>query len=498
MNERGGYMSLFSGSERDLPEAFRRNGYRIIDFLAQYLSQREQSNVLPFIEKPGEVSASFPDELPYTGQEDVEPLLQELQRLILPGIAHHNGGDLAYIPLVSSLPGSLGTMIEGVLNQTRGLWRCAPAATELEEVTLDWLRQMLGLPQPLFGMIHHNSAILQALAAAREVIPGLSIRQKGLAGRTDVPRLRIYASQEAHVSIDKAAIVLGIGQEGVRKIGVDEAFRMDIAELERALREDKAAGWLPFAVVATVGTTSTGSIDPVPAIADLCQRHGLWLHVDAAHAGAAAIVPEKRWILQGCDHADSLTVNPHKWLFTPVCCSVLYTRWPEALKAVFGLTPDYLAFHEQARINLSEYSDAFPHGMPALKLWMVLRSFGQEGLAARIAEHCRLAQMFVNWIDAQTQFERMAPVPLSIVCFRVHPQHIDNEDHLDALNARLLSRINTAGRLFLSHTRVSGKLALRVAISNLYTTERDLHHLQTCLLAATSNMTLPEAPTEQA
>jgi aromatic-L-amino-acid decarboxylase len=476
-------MSLRFPSENCLPETFRRSGYRVVDFLTHYLENKDQQSILPPIEKPGEVSAAFPNTPPSTGQEDIEALLQELQSLVLPGLAHHSGGELGYIPLVSSLPASLGHMITGVLNQTRVLWRYAPAATELEAVVLDWLRQMLGLPQPLFGMIHHNSAILQALAAAREMIPGLSIRQKGLAGRTEVPRLRIYASQEAHVSVDKAAIVLGIGEEGLRKIGVDDALRMDVAQLEQALQEDKAAGWLPFAVVATVGTTSTGSIDPVQEIAEICRRSGLWLHVDAAYAGAAAIVPEKRWVLAGCDQADSFVVNPHKWLFTSVGCSVLYTRWPDALKAVFGLPSDYLAFHESADINLGDYSDTLPHGMPALTLWMVLRFFGQQGLAARIREHCRLAQRFVEWLDEQELIERMAPAPLSIVCFRLHPPAL-HESQLDALNARVVHHINAAGRLFLSTTRVRGKLALRITISNLLTTEQDLSCLQACLLDA--------------
>ncbi len=349
-------------------------------------------------------------------------------------------------------------------------------------MTLDWLRQMLGLPRPMFGVINDTAStgILYALAAAREAIPDLYIRQNGMAGRSEVPRLRLYTSQDAHSAADKAAIVLGVGQEGLRKIGTDSEFRMDTAELERAIEEDIAAGWLPFAVVATVGTTSTSSVDPVPQIADICERHGLWLHVDASYAGPAAIDPEKRWVLAGCERADSLIVNPHKWLFTPVDCSVLYTRKPDVVKAAFSLTPEFLRNAESLGDevpNLMDYGNALGRRFRSLKLWMILRYFGQEGIVARLREHMRQAQLLAEWIDAAPNFERLAPTPFSLICFRAHPQGMNDEAQLEALNERLLNRINATGHFFLSHTKLHGKFTIRIAIGNLHTTEQDVRNL---------------------
>src|SRR6266700_3983569 len=261
----------------------------------------------------------------------MEAILADVDHIVSPGI-------MAYYSITGSGTGILCEMLCSALNVNAMLWRTSPAATELEQVTLDWLRQLLGLPHPLFGVINDTAStgILYALTAAREAIPDLYIRQKGVGGRSDVPRLRLYCSQEAHSAADKAAIVLGIGQEGLRKIGTDNEFRMDVAELERAIEEDLAAGWYPFAVVATVGTTSTSSVDPVPQIADICERYHLWLHVDGAYGGSAAVESTMRWVLDSCERADSLIVNPHKWLFTPMDCSVFYTRKPDIVKAAFS------------------------------------------------------------------------------------------------------------------------------------------------------------------
>ena len=309
-----------------------------------------------------------------------------------------------------------------------------------------------------------------------------------MAGRSDVPRLRYYASQQAHSSVDKAGIVLGVGQEGLRKIGVDSEFRMDVDQLKQAIQEDIAEGWLPFAVVATVGTTSTTSVDPVPQIADACERYGLWLHVDGAYGGSAAVDPQMRWVLTGCDRADSLIVNPHKWLFTPIDCSVLYTRKPDVLKAAFRLIPEYLRNTESTDeevLNLMDYGTSLGRRFRSLKLWIIMRYFGQEGLAARIREHVRLGQLFAQWVDESPEFERMAPTPFSTVCFRAHPRRMEDEAQLEALNDRIMSRINAHGRFFLSHTKLNGKFTIRIAIGNLHTTERDIQdlwkELQICL-----------------
>jgi aromatic-L-amino-acid decarboxylase len=462
-------------------EAFRRYGYQVVDWMAHYLASVGNYPVLART-TPGAIRQALPDHPP-TNPESMEAILADFEHILLPGITHWNSpGFLAYFGITGSGPGILGEMLSSVLNINAMLWRTSPAATELEQVALDWLRQMLGLPEPLFGVINDtaSSGVLYALAAAREAIADLHIRQEGMAGRAGVPRLRFYASQEAHSSVEKAGIVLGIGQQGLRKIGVDGEFRMDLGGLEQAIQEDIAAGWRPFAVVATVGTTSTTSIDPVPQIADICEHYGLWLHVDGAYGGSAAVDPTMRWVLAGCDRADSLIVNPHKWLFTPIDCSIFYTRKPDMVKAAFNLVPEYLRNTESKGDevpNLMDYGTSLGRRFRSLKLWMVMRYFGQEGLAARIHEHKRLGQLVARWVDESEDFERMAPTPFSTVCFRAHPRGIDEEAQLEALNERIMNQINAHGHFFLSHTRLHGRFTMRIAIGNLRTTEQDLRVL---------------------
>ena len=470
------------------PESFRMYGHQVVDWMADYLGHVNEYPVLAQT-APGEIRNALPDKPPIE-PEAMETILTDFERILMPGITHWNSaGFLAYFGITGSGPGILGEMLSGALNVNAMLWRTSPAATELEQVTLDWLRQMLGLPHPLFGVINDtaSSGVLYALAAAREALP-LHIRQQGIAGRTDVPRLRYYASQEAHSSVEKAGIVLGIGQEGLRKIGVDNEFRMDAEQLEQAIQEDIAAGWLPFAVVATVGTTSTTSVDPVPSIAEICERYNLWLHVDGAYGGSAAVDPAMRWVTAGWERADTIIINPHKWLFTPIDCSVFYTRKPEIVKAAFSLVPEYLRNTESATEdvpNLMDYGTSLGRRFRSLKLWMIMRYFGQDGLAARIQEHIRLAQLFALWIDEAPSFERLAPTPFSTICFRVHPVGLDDESKLNVLNEEIMSFINEQGRFFLSHTKLNGIFTIRVAIGNLRTTEAyitDLWNtLQTCL-----------------
>jgi aromatic-L-amino-acid decarboxylase len=264
---------------------------------------------------------------------------------------------------------------------------------------------------------------------------------------------------------------------------------MDVMALEQAIQEDIADGWRPFAIVATVGTTSTTSIDPVPQIADICERYGLWLHVDAAYGGSAAVDPTMQWVLAGCERADTLIVNPHKWLFTPIDCSVFYTRKPDVVKAAFSLIPEYLRNTESAGDevpNLMDYGTSLGRRFRALKLWMIMRYFGQEGLAARISEHIRLGQLVAQWIDESPNFERLAPTPFSTVCFRAHPHTIDDEAQLDTLNERTMNHINATGHFFLSHTKLHGKFTIRIAIGNMRTTEKDLQNLWSELQAALS------------
>src|SRR5256712_1580445 len=462
-------------------EAFRRHGHQVVDWMADYLANVGTYPVLAQT-APGAIRRALPTQPPDQA-EAMETILADFEQVLLPGITHWNSpGFLAYFGITGSGPGILGEMLSSVLNVNAMLWRTSPAATELEQVTLDWSRQMLDLPAPLFGVINDtaSSGTLYALAAAREAIPGLQIRQKGMSGRPEVPRLRYYASQEAHSSVEKAGNVLGVGQEGLRKIGVDSSFRMDMAQLEQAIAEDLAAGWRPFAVVATVGTTSTTSIDPVPQIASVCERYGLWLHVDGAYGGSAAVDPEMRWVLAGCERADTLIINPHKWLFTPVDCSVFYTRKPDMVKAAFSLVPEYLRNTESKGDevpNLMDYGTSLGRRFRSLKLWMVMRYFGQEGLAARIHEHKRLGQLVARWVDESEDFERMAPAPFSTVCFRAHPRNLDDETQLDALNERIMNSINAARRFFLPHAKLHGIFTIRIAVGNLRTTEQDVRDL---------------------
>jgi aromatic-L-amino-acid decarboxylase len=454
------------------PEEFRKHGKEVIDWIADYLKNAEKYPVFSLV-RPGEIKNQLPISAPATS-ESMESILADFNRIILPGITHWNHpGFFAYFANSASAPGILGEMIATALNVNGMLWRTSPSATELEEVVTDWLRQMIGLPSGFQGAIIDTASVstLVALTAAREAVHK-RVREEGLSGRTDLPRLRLYCSDHTHSSIEKAAIILGVGQEGVRKIPTDAEFRMKPDQLAAAIAEDKKNGWLPFAVVATVGTTSTTSIDPVPAIADICQREKLWLHVDGAYGGMAAIVPEMRSVLDGCDRADSFVTNPHKWLFTPMDCSVLFTRHVDTLKQAFSLVPEYLKTTDDKVNNYMDWGVQLGRRFRALKLWFVIRSFGIEGMIGILREHCRLAREFASWVDADPDFERLAPVPFSVVCFRYHPKGIADEGKLEHMNAQIIDRINTTGEAFLSHTKLNGRYTIRLAIGNIATAEK--------------------------
>jgi len=455
------------------PEAFREAGHALVDWIARYLAGSDRYPVLARV-APGEIRAALPSQAP-EGGEPMREILADFERILVPGLTHWNHpGFLAYFATTGSAPGVLAELLTAALNQQAMLWRTSPAATELEEVALGWLRGLLGLPASFEGTTYDGGSTsnLHGLAAARSAaVP--EVRARGLAGRADLPPLRVYCSEHAHSSVDKGAILLGLGHDAVRKIPADREFRMRPEVLARAIGEDRKAGRLPMAVVATVGTTSTSSIDPVPEITEVCEAERLWLHVDAAYAGAAAILPEYRWVFDGVARADSVTVNPHKWLFTPLDLSAFYCRRMDVLRAALALTPVYLETAEPDGVrNLMDTGIPMGRRFRGLKLWMVLRYFGAEGLRARIAEHIRLAQRFAAWVDAAPDFERLAPAPLSVVCFRAAPRALAGVPQaLDALNARLLERVNASGEVFLSHTRLEGCYALRLAIGHIRTAE---------------------------
>jgi aromatic-L-amino-acid/L-tryptophan decarboxylase len=450
-------------------EEFRAAAHRAVDWVADYLAGVERLPVLAQV-RPGDTAAQLPA-TPPSGPEPFDEILADIDRVVIPGTTHWNHpGFFAYFANTASGPGILGELIATALNTNAMLWRTGPAATELEGRTLDWLRQMMRLPEDFRGTIQDTASIstLIAIAAAREATD-LGIRQHGMAGR-DLPGLRLYASEHVHSSIDKAAITLGLGMDALRKIPCDAEFRMRPEALREAILEDLARGIRPFCVVATVGTTSTSSVDPVPAIAELCERHGLWLHVDAAYGGGAAIVPERRALFAGVERADSLVVNPHKWLFVPMDCSVLYTRRPEMVRQAFSLVPEYLVTPEGEQVtNLMDYGPALGKRFRALKLWVVMRRFGSEGMVARVREHLRLAERFAGWVEQEAGWRVLAPVPFSLVVFRHEPAGMD-EAALEAHNERIMTAVNATGEAFLSHTKVDGRYTLRLAIGNLRTT----------------------------
>ena len=471
------------------PEAFRREAHRLADWIADYLASPERYPVLSRA-RPGDVRAALPSAAPDTG-EDFERIFTDFERIILPGITHWNHpGFFAYFAISGSGPGVLGEFLCAALNVQAMLWRTSPAATELEEVVLGWLRQLIGLPESFAGVIYDTASIstLHALAAARETaLP--DVRARGLAGRPELPAFRVYCSEHAHSSVDKAVMLLGGGTRGVMRIAADAEYRLRPDALAAAIDSDVAAGVQPLAVVATAGTTSTTSVDPVPGIAALCRARGVWLHVDAAYAGVAAMVPGYEWALAGAAQADSVVVNPHKWLFTPFDLSVLYCRRMDALRQAFALTPAYLQVPEAGTVtNLMDTGIQLGRRFRALKLWMVLRHFGADGLRAQLDAHMRLARLFAQWVDADSRFDRVAPVPFSVVCFRAAGS--------DELNAGILDRVNGSGEVFLSHTRLEGKFVLRLAIGHLRTQE--VHVERAWILLCEAFNALSAAETQEA
>ena len=457
------------------PKELRTQLHRMADWVADYRATIGQRVISPSV-APGTIEA----QLRATGWEDsasLEQILREFDEVVMPGILHWgHPAFLGYFGSTSNGPALLGEIAAAALNVSAMTWRTSPAATEMETVTLDWIRAAIGLPDVFFGVVYDTASIatLHALAAAREK-SGPQIRARGLAGRGDLPTYRVYASDQAHSSVQKAAIVLGIGEDNVVGIKTDSEFRMDVRSLREEIDADIRAGHRPLAVVATVGTTSTGSVDPVPEISDLCEALGIWLHVDAAYGGALGALEEGRWAMAGTERADSIVVNPHKWLFVPLDFSALYTRHPEILRSVFSLVPEYLR-GDAASGGVPDYMDfgiQLGRRFRALKAWMVFRSFGRTGIASRIREHCRLAQLFASWVDADKSFVRAAPVTMGIVCFRYQRDGVGAEEG-DTLNETNVEAVNAGGHTYLTQTRLNGRVVMRVGLGNVLTTEAHL------------------------
>ena len=448
------------------PEEFEAHGRRILEWISEYLGSPGEYPVLAAV-RPGDVRASLAP-TPSREGEPFERILRDFDERVVPGLTHWNHpGFFAYFANTASSPGILAELLAAGVNANAMIWRTSPAATEVEGLTADWLRQLLRLPEEFAGFINdtasHNS--LYALAAAR----ALAFPEAGEEGLHALPPGRIYASEHVHSSIDKAVITLGLGRRGVRHLEADGDCRLRPGALRAAIEEDLAAGIRPVAVVAVAGTTSTASIDPLAEIADICEEHGIWLHVDAAYAGVAAIVPELRPLLAGWERAQSIVLNPHKWLFTPMDCAVLYCRRPEALADAFALTPPYLSSRDKGRTrDLMNYGVALGRSFRALKLWFVLRYFGGRGLADRLREHCRLARRFAGWVRASDHWRLVTPATLSLVVFRYRVPGMGRE-RANRANERILEAVNASGEVFLSHTVLDGRYVLRLSVGNLRT-----------------------------
>jgi aromatic-L-amino-acid decarboxylase len=456
-------------------ELFRREGHRMVDWIADYLDgANRQHPVLAKVE-PGSISAQLPADMP-TEPEDPEAVWRDFQDIVLPGVTHWNHpGFMAYFGITGSGPGVLGEMLSAALDVNAMLWQTCPAATELELTVLDWLRRGLHLPDEFFGFLNDTASIstLLALAAAREAADPDS-RRRGVTGREDLAPFRVYASDQAHSSVAKACVTLGFGLDGFRAVPHDNAYRMNTGALADMIEEDLAAGCKPLAVVATVGTTSTTSVDPCVAIGEICAQKGLWMHVDAAYAGNIALSEEFRWCIDGCERADSFNFNPHKWLFAPIDASAFYTRHPLTFKRAFSIVPEYLTTPLTGEVvDLMDYGVQLGRRFRALKLWWILRCFGLEGIRERHRRHIAMAREFAAWIESQTEFELMAPRPFSVVCFRARSGDLEGEA-LDEFNMQLLHQVNESGEVFLSHTKLDNGVALRVAIGNLGTVESDV------------------------
>src|SRR5215471_5538301 len=433
-------MSAQAADWPDYVDDFRQAGHETIDWIARYLNTVAESPVLPQV-KPGQLFDALPESAPAQG-EPFTAIMRDFDTLVMPAVTQWNHPRFfAYFACTGSTPAILGEMLAAALN-TNGLhWKTSPAIAELEQVTLDWLRQWMGLAEGWFGIVYDTASTssMHAIACAREMVAP----EARVDGST--PNLTLYTSEQSHSSIEKDAIATGIGQGNVRKVPVDAEFRMRPDALAAMVRQDVAAGKRPFCVVATVGTTSSTSIDPVPQIADIAEKHEMWLHVDAAYAGVAAILPECRRILNGSERAHSLVVNAHKWLLTPIDLSAFYTRRPDILRRAFSLLPEYLHPQDDPRAhNLMDYGVPLGHRFRALKFWYVLRYFGLERIQTVLRSHIQWAKQLAALVDAHPDFERVAPVPFSVVCFRYKGS--------DEENKKILEEINATGRMFLSHT----------------------------------------------
>lgn len=466
-------------------DEFRRHAHELVDWMADYLESIESYPVKSPV-SPGDIRDRLPADPPADG-EPFGDIFADFQRIIMPGMTHwQHPSFFAYFPANSSPPSVLAEMLTATLAAQCMIWQTSPAAAELEERMMTWLRDMLGLPQDFHGVIHDtaSTATLCALLTARERATAYRVNREGMSGEA---RFTTYASEQTHSSIDKAVRIAGLGDGNLRKVAVDDAWAMDPAALEAAIRADREAGHHPLCVFATLGTTGSTAMDPLAEIGAICNREGIWCHVDAALAGSALILPEMRHLARGMEFADSFVFNPHKWLLTNFDCSAFFVRDKAALLRTFEIMPAYLKTAEDRQVNnYRDWGIALGRRFRALKLWFVIRSYGVAGLQKMLRTHIDLAGRFAEWVDAHPDFERVAPVPLNTVCFRYRPAGVASDD-LDALNSALLERLNASGALYLTGTRLGDCQVLRMVVGQAYVearhVERAWERIQACAQA---------------
>src|SRR5713101_6047023 len=476
MKDREEHLPGELGELGDTPPAiFRKQLHQIADWIADYREKIAERRISPNA-KPGDILAQLDATPPETGAS-LDKIFADINRVIVPGVAHWAHPQfMSYFGCTTTSPGILAEMITGALNVNAMTWRTAPAATELETLVLDWLRQWLYLPNDFAGVVYDTASIstMHALATAREEAAP-NTRTVGLSG-LGLPAFRIYTSDQAHSSVEKGAIAIGIGEENVRRVPSDSKFRMDVAALRKMIAQDRQENFRPMAVVGTVGTTSTASVDPVPEIAQVCREEKMWLHIDGAYGAGLALLPECKWITAGWNEADSIVINPHKMLFIPLDFSALYVRDIGRLRRLFTLDPEHLHLRDPvgAEINYMDYGVQLGRRFRALKAWMVWRAFGREGITARIRDHLRLANLLADWIKIDKRFELNAPVVMPDVCFRFTAV---DQPKVDMLNSEIVELINASGRAYLTQTKLHGRTVMRIGLGNILTTEQHLRNV---------------------
>ncbi len=450
---------------------FREWAHRLADHMADYYEHIEEYPVKSMV-KPGEILAQLPS-VPPAESEDMTKIMSDFESIIMPGITHWQSPNFfAYFPANGSYPSILAEMLTASLGAQCMVWDTSPAAAELEEKVMNWLKSMTGLPAEWTGVIQDtaSTSTLVAILSARERITSFGINDNGFTGTEN---LRVYCSAEAHSSVEKAVKIAGIGRKNLVKVGTDSEYRMDANLLSKAIADDKAAGLLPLCVVAAIGTTGCTAVDPLSAIADICEENNIWLHVDAAYAGTALLLPEYRWMIEGIEKADSFVFNPHKWMFTNFDCSAYFVKDKESLIRTFEILPEYLKTGNRGLVN--DYRDwgvQLGRRFRALKLWFVIRSYGVTQLQGKIREHINIARWFEQQVTTHPDFELLAPVPLSLVCFRYNPASFNGNENLNQINEELLRELNNTGKIFLTHTKLNGQYTLRMSIGGTLTMQQ--------------------------